>query len=77
MGHYKLGTFEREGLLVTLDAIKPTTSDEFWPSLSASLDAAHAILKETFFGLLKRRRHRVDSADARRSCRSPHPAASR
>jgi len=53
MGHYKLGTFEREGLLVTLDAIKPTTSDEFWPSLSASLDAAHAILKETFFGLLK------------------------
>jgi len=43
---------KRSGLLVSVDTLRPTTSEEFWPAVSAHIDNAHDVLKAIFFSLL-------------------------
>lgn len=40
------------GLLCSVDTIKVIEKDDFWDNSMPSLDAAHTVLKEIFFGLL-------------------------
>jgi uncharacterized protein (TIGR04255 family) len=49
----EVGGVSRRGLMVSIDTLRTTTSEEFWGSVSTQIDAAHAVLKEIFFNLLK------------------------
>ena len=43
----------RSGLLLSVDSLRETTADEFWPDVMGHLDSVHDVVKEVFFSVLK------------------------